>query len=196
MDEKVILLDEASIRFVLKEEEKLDLEVNKMMQSINEEVAINEIVRDIEAEVASKDLNTLLQRYAMVLNEKDSTVHCQVKNCKSFKFDKDKIYLIRNHWETHHGPKNMIYDQVRNDQFILKILQKYKITDGTLATCSVVDCTYSTNLEEDTQLSHDELTSMHEHWMKDHWYETNIFQTYQNGQKLITFYLFISINSL
>jgi len=109
MDEKVILLDEASIQFDLKKEEKVSLEVNKMMQSIDEEVAIKETLSKIEAVIVSKDLNTLLQRYAMVLNQKDSKVHCQEKNCKSnkkvFKFYKDKIYLIRNHWEHITGRK-------------------------------------------------------------------------------------------
>ncbi|XP_018346909.1 PREDICTED: uncharacterized protein LOC108751303, partial [Trachymyrmex septentrionalis] len=112
-------------------------EMNKKKQKIDQDLVMEEYLNTIEMGAVSEELNTLLQRYTM-------------------------IYRIRNHWEIHHGPKNKIYNEVKNDKTIQTILKKYKITDGNLATCP--DCQYSKNLEEDTQLSVDTLDDMNKHW--------------------------------
>ena len=170
---EIPVLDEASIQIELEEEEKMQQEMNKKKQKIDQDLVMEEYLNTIEMGAVSEELNTLLQRYTMVLNQKDSKVHCKIKNCQSsFKLIKNKIYRIRNHWEIHHGPKNKIYNEVKNDKTIQAILKKYKITDGNLATCP--DCQYSKNLEEDTQLSVDTLDDMNKHW-KLHKYETDIF---------------------
>ena len=167
--------EEASIQIELEEEEKMHLEVDENKQSIDEAVGMEEILRSIG--VASEDLNMLLQRYnSVIINDgkKSPMVKCEINECgHRTTLVNDKLYRIRNHWEIHHGPKNKIYNEVKNDQTMQQIFQRYKIMYGNLAICSV--CQHTENLEEDTQLSLDKLKEMHQHWMNVHRYETNIF---------------------
>ncbi|XP_018353095.1 PREDICTED: uncharacterized protein LOC108754926 [Trachymyrmex septentrionalis] len=70
LDNEVPLLEEALIQIELDEEEKIHLEVKDKkkkkifgLQSIDEEVVMEETLRTIEPEVSPEDLNTLLQQY-------------------------------------------------------------------------------------------------------------------------------------
>ncbi|KYN40910.1 hypothetical protein ALC56_04678 [Trachymyrmex septentrionalis] len=160
--------EEASIQIELEEEEKMHLEVDKNKQSIDEAVGMEEILRSID--VASEGLNMLLQRYnSVIINDgkKSPIVKCEINECgHRTTLVNDKLYRIKNHWEIHHGPKNKIYNEVKNDQTMQQIFQRYKIMYGNLAICSV--CQHTENLEEDTQLSLDKLQNIHKHWMDDH----------------------------
>ena len=54
---------------------------------------MEQTIKIVKMEVASGDLNTLLQRYTMVLNTKNSKVYCQKRYCRSrFKLIEDKLY--------------------------------------------------------------------------------------------------------
>ncbi|KYQ54685.1 hypothetical protein ALC60_06434 [Trachymyrmex zeteki] len=164
-----ILLDKASIQRELKDMEEKSLEANKKKQSIHEEVEMESALKRIEMEVDSEELDTLLQRYNMKLT-KNSIIRCCVKKCRSqITLDTNKLYHIRNHWETFHGPKNNIYKELRKYKIIRMLLNEYIITDGTLATCP--NSEYSINLENNT---HDKLIELQERLHNER-YETKYF---------------------
>ena len=118
-----MLLDEASIQRELKDIEDKNLEANKMMQSIFENFKIEEIIRSKEAEYGFAFLDTLLETYDMRLKNLYGIARCNIKICRgNIPIIKNKLYHIRNHWEIHHGPKNKIYNEVKNDRAILNIL--------------------------------------------------------------------------
>ncbi|XP_011069037.1 PREDICTED: uncharacterized protein LOC105154924 [Acromyrmex echinatior] len=161
-------LDEASIQSELEKEEKMQLEINKAKQNVDKEVKMKEIERKTKTEAASEDLNTLLQQYNMKITKcikiGKYKLHCNIDSNHRYTYDANKLYCIRNHWEIHHGPKNMIYNEIKNDGNV--IFRNYKITDGTLATCS--KCEYSENMEKDNKLYLDGLKIIRDHWIQNH----------------------------
>ncbi|KYQ53612.1 hypothetical protein ALC60_01065 [Trachymyrmex zeteki] len=164
-----ILLDEASIQRELKDMEEKSLEANKRKQSIHEEVEMEKTLKIIETEADSTEIDELLQRYNMKLI-KNSIIRCCVYKCNTqITLDKNKLYHIRNHWETFHGSKNYIYENLKKQHLITVLLKEYKITDGSLANCP--NCEYSKNLEENT---HDKLKELLQH-SQDHRYEMKYF---------------------
>ena len=137
---------------------------------------MKETLRIIETEPASpipESLNTLLQQYKM--KYKNERLYCDLKPCYyRYKYNANKLHYIQNHWEIHHGTKNMIYNEIKHYYKCINILlQNYKITDGTLATCS--KCEYSENLEKDNELYLDIFIIMRDHYNQIHRYKTNIF---------------------
>ena len=127
-------------------------------------------LRSIETE----DLKTLLQRYRMILNEETKELFCEIHKNYEHKYDANKSYCIRNHWEIHHGPKSMMYNDIKPKyRSINNLLLHYEITNGTLANCS--ECEYSENLEKDNELYYDNFTIMRDHWNQYRRYKTNIF---------------------
>ena len=168
-------LDEASIQSELEEEENMQLDINEAMQNIDREVKMKETERKTKMETAFEDLNPLLQRYNMKCVARGKyKLHCNIDANHRYACDANKLYCIRNHWEIHHGPKNMIYNEIKHYYKCINILlQNYKITDGTLATCS--ECEYSENLEKDNELYLDIFIIMRDHYNQIHRYKTNIF---------------------
>ncbi|KYN31837.1 hypothetical protein ALC56_13976 [Trachymyrmex septentrionalis] len=122
LDNEVPLLEEALIQIELDEEEKIHLEVKDKkkkkifgLQSIDEEVVMEETLRTIEPEVSPEDLNTLLQQYnSKIIGKKYLLVQCQINKCGlRYTFINDKLYRIHNHWEIYHGPKKKVLKNLR-----------------------------------------------------------------------------------
>ncbi|XP_011063422.1 PREDICTED: uncharacterized protein LOC105151422 [Acromyrmex echinatior] len=172
-------VDEAFIQSELEKEENMQLEMNKKKQDIDKEVSMEETLSIIETE----DLNTLLQRYRMKLNEEKKELCCEINGAHQFTYDDNKLYCIRNHWEIYHGPKNMIYDEIKNVTIISKLFRNYKITDGTLATCS--ECEYSENLEKDNELYAEILITLRDHWYQIHRKTFTYSQYYKRGNQAL-----------
>ncbi|XP_011063423.1 PREDICTED: uncharacterized protein LOC105151423 [Acromyrmex echinatior] len=172
-------VDEAFIQSELEKEENMQLEINKKKQDIDKEVSMEKTLRSIETE----DLKTLLQRYRMILNEETKELFCEIHKNYEHKYDANKSYCIRNHWEIYHGPKNMIYDDIKYVKCVFILFRNYKITDGTLATCS--ECDYSENLEKDNQLYAEILITLRDHWYQNHRQNLTYSQSYKHGHQAL-----------
>ena len=109
----------------------------------------------------------------MKLNKEKEELCCEINGAHHFTYDANKLYCIRSHWEIHHGPKSMMYNDIKQKYRSLNnLLQHYEITNGTLAIFS--HCGYSENLEKDNELNYI-FKIMRDHWNQNHGYKTNIF---------------------
>ncbi|EGI59895.1 hypothetical protein G5I_11897 [Acromyrmex echinatior] len=103
-------VDEAFIQSELEKEENMQLEMNKKKQDIDKEVSMEETLSIIETE----DLNTLLQRYRMKLNEEKKELCCEINGAHQFTYDDNN--------------KTFTYSQYykRGNQALQEIVQEIK----------------------------------------------------------------------